>query len=121
MKNTKKTLSVILVLIVAGMLLGCSTVSKVTTTQGYANTLEEAHPDRLEKTVIGMDVNEFKSVWPEATRSGISQEGEIYEFVYARIQERNIYGIAAAYYKIYTYFHFTNSKLVKYESQQKVF
>ena len=102
------------------LLSGCSTASNVTTTQGYANTLEEAHPDRMEKTVIGMDIKNFKEVWPEATRTVISQDGETYEFVYAKIQEKAIYGIVAYYYKIYTNFYFSDDKLVRYESTQRM-
>jgi len=111
----RKTFFILSVLFIMGTILfGCASVS---TTKGYAETIEEAHPDRFEKTVIGMDVNEFKTIWPEARRSGISEEGETYEFVYTHIVG-GIYGNAYDY-KIYAYFHFTRNKLVKYESNKK--
>ena len=111
----KKTKIVFLVLFIGIIFLfnGCTSVGP-TTTAGYATSIEEAHPDRFEKTVIGMDVNEFKAVWPEATRSGFSEDGETYEFIYTH-WVGGIYGTAYDY-KIYTYFHFTNNKLVRYES-----
>ncbi|GBU27454.1 hypothetical protein R84B8_00986 [Treponema sp. R8-4-B8] len=109
MKKTIKFLVVLLVLITGTMLFSCASVS---TTKGYADTLEEAHPDRIEKTVVGISTNEFKSIWPEATRSGISETGEIYEFVYTRLTM----GGYAYTYKIYTKFYFSNDKLVRYES-----
>jgi len=91
--------------------------ASVGSTQGYASTIEEAHPDRFEKTVIGMDINEFKTVWPEATRSSLSADGETYEFIYTRLAPGG-YGYT---YKIFTYFYFANNVLIKYESQQKTF
>jgi hypothetical protein len=114
MKNPKKTLFFLSVLCIGAMLSGCASASS---TYGPAKTLEEAHPDRIEKTVIGMSVNDFKTVWPEATKSGMSEDGEIYEFVYAHSP---MGGYMHTYdYKIYTQFYFTNDKLVKYESSQK--
>ena len=93
---------------------GCASTGP---TRGYATSLEEAHPDRFEKTVMGMDVNEFKAIWPEAIRSGASSNNETYEFVYEHLVG-GLYGNAHDY-KIYTYFYFTNNKLVKYESTKK--
>ena len=112
----KKTLFVFLVLIMGILLSGCASASP-TPTAGYATSIEEAHPDRFEKTVVGMDINEFKTVWSEATRSGFSEDGETYEFVYSH-WVGGIYGTAYDY-RIYTYFYFTNNKLVKYESTKK--
>jgi hypothetical protein len=77
---------------------------------GRASTIEEAYPERFEKTIIGMDVSEFKTVWPEAKRAGISEEGEIYEFRYGHIL------LYAPDYYITTKFYFFDNKLVKYES-----
>ena len=82
----KKTFLSLLILF-SIIMLGCATTSS---TQGYANTLEEAHPDRFEKTVIGMDVSEFIVIWPEATKSGASSEGEIYEFIYTHLASEGI-------------------------------
>jgi len=113
----KKTKIVSLVLFI-GVILFANGCMSVGPTQGFALTIEEAHPDRFEKTVIGMDVNEFKTVWPEATRSDFSENSETYEFVYAS------YGVRRSYaydYKIYTHFYFTNNQLVKYESVQSLF
>jgi len=111
MKNSKKTLFILSALFIIGTILSsCSSMPK-----GHAKSIEEAYPDRFEKTVIGMDVNEFKTVWPEVRRSGVNSEGEIYEFAYMHI----ILGGTVYDYFIYTYFYFTNNKLVKYESQQR--
>jgi hypothetical protein len=84
-------------------------------TKGYATTLEEAHPDRLEKTVIGMSINDFKTIWPEAIKSGVSENGETYEFIYTHLAV----GGYAYDYKIYTYFYFSDKKLIKYDSTRK--
>jgi len=107
----KKTNFVFLALLILNVFFfyGCAS----NTTRGYASTLEEAHPNRMEKTVIGMSLNDFKSVWPEATRKGISENGEIYEFVYTHL----VAGVAYDY-KIYTSFYFTDNKLTKYESNK---
>jgi len=118
MKKTK-IVSLVLCIGVIFMISSCAS-SPTTPTQGYADTLEEAHPDRFEKTVIGMDIDEFKAVWPEATRSGASEDGEIYEFIYLRLYEGPSYSYLNPYlYKIYTYFYFTNNKLVKFESEKR--
>jgi len=110
MKNTIKFL-VILLLGTVCLLISCVSAGP---TYGPAKTLEEAHPDRIEKTFIGMSVNDFKVVWPEATKSGMSEDGEIYEFVYAHSP---MGGYMYTYdYKIYTKFYFANDKLVRYES-----
>jgi hypothetical protein len=110
----KKTQIVLMVLFIGIFLSSCVSASP---TYGPATTLEEAHPDRLEKTVIGMDINEFKAVWPEATKSGMSEGGEIYEFVYSHSPLK---GYMYTYdYKIYTKFYFANDKLIKYESEKR--
>jgi len=109
MKNVCKFLVFLVIIVTLSSLSSCASVS---TTKGYADTLEDAHPDRIEKTVVGMSINDFKIVWPEATRSGISQDGEIYEFVYTHLAM----GGYAYTFKIYTKFYFSNNKLVKYES-----
>jgi hypothetical protein len=106
----KKTLFIPSVLFIGIMIVGCASKSNIGTTQGRAESIEEAYPDRFEKTVVGMDVDEFKTVWPEARRSGISEEGEIYEFRYGHIF------IYAPDYYITTKFYFSDNKLVKYES-----
>ena len=110
----KKKNLVILALLLGIVLLlnGCVSVS-ANATQGYAKTLEEAHPDRIEKTVVGMDINEFRKIWPEATRVGTD---EIYEFVYTHL----LLNGTLTDYRIYTRFYFLDSKLLKYESTQKI-
>jgi hypothetical protein len=105
MRKTNKSFWVILILIIGTMLLGCAS-----TPSGRAESIEEAYPDRIEKTVVGMDVNEFKIIWPEAKRAGISEGNEIYEFRYG-----HIFLYAPDYY-ITTKFYFANNKLVRYES-----
>ncbi len=116
MKKTKIALFILMVLLTGIIILGCASVSA---TQGYASTLEEAHPDRTEKTIVGMSLDEFKEVWPEATRIGFSEDGETYEFVYTHIVG-GLYGNASDY-RIHTNFYFTNNSLTKYESQRRTF
>ena len=87
--------------------------SCASTTQGKATSIEQAHPDRLEKTVVGMSVGEFKKVWPEATKSGMREGKETYVFIYDHIL------LYAPDYKIHTYFYFVDGKLVGYDSEQK--
>jgi hypothetical protein len=112
MKKTKIMFVVGLVLVIGAMFfIGCSS-----TPSGRAESLEEAYPDRIEKTVVGMDVNEFKSVWPEASRTGMSSDGEIYEFIYTHT---TMGGIAYTY-RIYTKFYFSDNKLVRYESTKGI-
>jgi hypothetical protein len=95
-----------------------NTTITASTTSGKATSLEEAHPERLGKTYIGMSIAEFKDIWPEATRSGLSSEGETYEFVYTHLIG-GTFGPNASDFKIYAYFYFTNDELVRYESQRK--
>jgi len=104
----KKTKIVLLTLFIGIMLIGC-----VSTTSGRATSIEEAHPERLAKTYIGMDVNEFKTVWPESTKSGMSDGKETYVFVYDHIF------LYAPDYRIHTYFYFVENKLVEYSSERK--
>jgi len=105
MKKTINFLLIILVLINLVLIFSCSS-----TPSGRAESIEEAYPDRIEKTVVGMDINAFKALWPEAKRAGISGDGEIYEFRYG-----HIFLYAPDYY-ITTKFYFSDNKLVKYES-----
>ena len=118
MKKTKKTNRVFVIGILAtlavAMSLGCA--STPSTTAGTAQTIEEAHPDRIEKTIVGMDINEFKTVWPEAIRTGVSTDGETYEFVYTNVALGGI----AYNFRIYITFYFTNNKLVRYESIRRI-
>ena len=92
---------------------GCS--STVSTTRGYAETIEKAHPDRIEKTVIGMDLNAFRTIWPKAARSGFSEGSLTYEFVYENLGPLGLPNGN----RILTYFYFSNDKLVKYESTRR--
>jgi hypothetical protein len=119
-RKTMKKTKLLPVLITGTILLfaGCSTAPNINSTQGLSQTLEDAHPDRFEKTILGMGVDEFKTVWPEATRSGLSEEGEVYEFVYTHLlQDQGPFGTGNVYdYKIYTKFYFIDNKLIKYES-----
>ena len=76
---------------------------------GCASTpIEKSYPERWEKTYIGMSLEEFKQVWPEATWGGDTQdEGESYVFT-------------SPYIPLFTgklafeYFIFKDDKLVKY-------
>ena len=119
----KKTQFVLMVLFVGVLLSSCASTGPTQgPTQGYANTLEEAHPDRLEKTIIGMDINEFKAVWPEATRSGVSEGSETYEFIYTHLSSmQSMFGSTGYDYKIFAHFYFSNNQLVKYESEKRIF
>jgi len=110
----KKKNLVVLILLLGTVFLFLNSCVTVTpnATQGYAKTLEEAHPDRIEKTIAGMDINEFRAVWPEAIKIG----DETYEFVYTHL----VMNGALTDYRIYTRFYFLNGKLLKYESTQKI-
>jgi hypothetical protein len=48
---------------------------------GCATTvaIEKQYPERWEKTYVGMTVEEFKNVWPQANYGGVGENGgEIY-------------------------------------------
>jgi hypothetical protein len=108
MKSQKKPLFILFlsVLCIGAMLSGCASAAP---TQSFDSATEEAYPDRIEKTVIGMDFEEFKTIWPEATKVGI---GEIFEFIcFKWAIPGKLYS-----YKAHTKFYFSNDKLVKYES-----
>jgi len=104
----KKTNLILLSLLLAIVFL---LISCANTPIKTGKTIDEAFPERIEKTVIGMSIDEFKTVWPEAKRTGITENGETYEFLY--------YRPSLDYFDhIYTYFYFTNNALVKYESKK---
>ena len=112
----KKTNLILLSLLLATVFLSnsCATTTQNSSkTQGsvFDNAVEKAYPDRIEKTVIGMDFDDFKTIWPEATKVGI---GDIYEFTYTHW---TITGVLYAY-KVHTKFYFSNDKLIKYESNR---
>jgi len=73
----KKNLVLLALLLVTVLFHGCES-----TPIKQARTIEQAFPDRIEKTVIGMGIDDFKATWPEAKRTGLSENGEIYEFIY---------------------------------------
>jgi len=106
----KKTKFVSLVLFI-GVIFLLNSCASASTTQGFDSTIEEVYPDRIEKTVIGMDFDEFKTIWPEATKNGI---GEVYEFTYIQWAITGVYYA----YKVHTTFYFSDDKLVKYESNR---
>jgi len=90
-------------------------------TMGFATTLKEAFSERLEKTVIGMNINTFKEIWPEASLSGMSENNETYDIVYYHMVRlfRNIYITEyTSDYQIIASFYFVNNKLTKYESRR---
>jgi hypothetical protein len=58
MKKTK-LLPLFLSLFVGVVLLSCAT-----------KPIEQQYPERWEKTIIGMSVEEFKQIWPEAKYGG---------------------------------------------------
>lgn len=109
-------------LVILALLLGTvffiNSCESVSSTVGHAKTIEEAHPDRFDKTVIGMDITDFKKIWPEAKKSGISNNEEKYTFIYTHLAFASGYG-GYSDYIIYTNFYFTNGKLEKYESTQE--
>jgi len=112
----KKTNLILLSLLLAtvSLLNSCASTTQGTSkTKGssFDSAIEKNYPDRIEKTVIGMDFDEFKTIWPEATKEGI---GEIYEFTYIQWA---INGVFYAY-KAHTKFYFSDNKLVKYESNR---
>jgi len=111
MEKTKKFLLIVSILITGVMLYSCSS-----TPSGRAKSIEEAYPDRFEKTIAGMNLNEFKEVWPEAKRSGFNEGSEVYLFVYRYVP---LVVFDNGSYYIDTKFYFSEGKLTKYESIQR--
>jgi len=111
MKKTNKSLLIVSLLITGVMLYGCHS-----TPSGRGKSIEEAYPDRFEKTVAGMGLNEFKKVWPEAKRSGFNAESEVYLFVYRYVP---FVVLDDESYYIDTKFYFSDGRLTRYESTQK--
>jgi len=107
-----KKLLILLLVLLSVSVYSCASA---TTTQGKANTIEEAHPDRIEKTIIGMELDDFKIIWPEAVRSGLSADGEVFEFTYVQLGPLGQPNGT----KIIINFYFTDNKLIKYESNKK--
>jgi hypothetical protein len=102
MKNKLRIAGFVTVLVVLTVfMMGCTTMP-----------IEKAYPDRFEKTKIGMDIEEFKQVWPEAKRVGETQDEVIYEFIYGNTV---IYTPA---YLVHEKFYFTDNKLTKYEGER---
>jgi len=102
----KKKNLITLVVLLSIVFLFNSCASSVPTKQ--ARTIEEAYPSRMENTIIGMSLENFKQIWTEAKRVGLSEDGEIYEFVYKRITMGNDFDY------VITHFYFKDNKLIKY-------
>ena len=80
---------------------------------GYSKTpeekLEEKYASRWEKTYIGMPLDEFRKVWPEAKRSGSGLSGETIWYFFIK-----------SFGKIYSeYFGFKDDKLINYSGDLK--
>ena len=88
-------------------------------------SIQKKYANRFEQTRIGMDISEFKKVWPEAIKMSENTEFVIYEF-----RESTRYYTSHDYdemvwgygFKPKTHefiqiesFYFTGDKLVKYE------
>jgi hypothetical protein len=69
--------------------------------------IENQYPDRWEKTIIGMSLDEFKQVWPESRWSGsgdLQNTTEIWTF-----SKRGLLGVEIEY------FIFEDNKLIRFE------
>jgi hypothetical protein len=106
---------------------GCVSVPKESIRANSTNeipSIQQKYSDRFERTRIGMDLSEFRQIWPEAIKSGETQEFVIYEFkeitIYYTDNDYNVgfwwTGSAKTSQFVQTeLFYFTNNKLVKYE------
>jgi hypothetical protein len=107
------------------MFIGCVTEGAIrANSTSEIPGLQKIYSERFEKTRIGMGFSEFKQIWPEALKSGETQEFVIYEF-----RESTKYYTDADYNKGFWWtgsvtshefvqvetFYFTDDKLVKYE------
>ncbi|GMO25794.1 MAG: hypothetical protein Ta2B_05560 [Termitinemataceae bacterium] len=108
MKKEKIVLTILLCAFIF-MFAGCAT----TDGKGRYPTIEEAYPDRFDKTKMGMTLDEFKTVWPEAKKTGETQTELVYAFSYGHIT------IYAPDYTIIEKFYFTNNKLTKYDNTRQ--
>ncbi|GBU28250.1 hypothetical protein R84B8_01808 [Treponema sp. R8-4-B8] len=90
-------------------------------TMGFATTFEDAFSERLEKTVIGMNIKEFKEVWPEASLSGRGENSETYDIIYSHmVTMSSLFTSVSGYdYQFFVSFYFVNNKLIKYESHRR--
>jgi len=87
-------------------------------------TIQQKYPDRFERTRVGMSLNDFRQIWPEAIKTSETQEYVIYEFrdstEYYTDHDRNIGvwwtgSIRTREFIQYQLFYFTDDILVKYE------
>jgi hypothetical protein len=93
--KTKITV-IFLALILFGSIVSCATTP-----------IEELYPERWERTKLGMTLEEFKQVWPEAKYNGtgdLEGKSEIYTVSKS--------GLAASVQM--EYFTFQDSKLIKF-------
>jgi hypothetical protein len=69
----KKVFLIGLVLLVGIMFFGCASSIK--------GTISDKYPDRWEKTKIGMSLDEFKQVWPDAKFYKAEKNEQLWSFV----------------------------------------
>ncbi|MCL2760929.1 MAG: hypothetical protein FWD70_04695 [Desulfuromonadales bacterium] len=90
--------------------------------------IQQKYSNRFEQTRIGMNLSEFKQVWPEAVKSAENPEFVIYEFQEStQYYTENDYEFSVHHWKPLTthehildiLFYFTNDKLVKYETNNE--
>ena len=93
MKRTK-TIIVILVLLIGTIsLIGCAT-----------KPISQQHPDRWSNTFVGMSLDEFQRVWPEARHAGYVDNSDGWIFA-----PRTTRGTSKL-----VYFFFIDNKLVNF-------
>jgi hypothetical protein len=87
-------------------------------------SLQKKYAERFEKTRIGMDLSEFKQIWPEVIKSGETREFVIYEFresvKYYTDDDYNkgfwwTGSVATREFIQIELFYFADNKLVRYE------
>jgi len=128
MKNIVKFLGIIAFsAVIVFNFVGCVSVPKEAVRTNSTNeipSIQQKYSNRFEQTRIGMDLAEFKQVWPEAIKSGETQEYVTYEFrditVYYTDNDYNVGYMWTGSVKTNQFvqielFYFTNNKLVKYE------
>jgi hypothetical protein len=96
----KKTYWLFAALALCLLVLGC-----------VSSAIEKKFPERWEKTYIGMSLDEFKTVWPEAKYNGygdLEQKTQVYSYAPLSVYTLN---------PRLEYFVFENDKLIRYYEQ----
>ncbi|GMO25654.1 MAG: hypothetical protein Ta2B_05330 [Termitinemataceae bacterium] len=95
MKKEKVILTILLCAFIFAFI-GCATTP-----------IENQYPERWEKTKVGMTLEEFKTVWPNAKYGGYALNGDEVYSVSSKVPYGN---------SVIEYFIFENGKLTKWKS-----